>query len=174
MTERGPSYESNEKDVRIVQLGQAYETAKSVYAGSLQFIAISTTADAALLAVGFETRSAIMILIGGCILVLLIFQLRQADRVLFATIVTALSLEQELGLVGNRSLVRAFLFGIHGRAGLTRLRQAVAQDDNSLVLQTKELGSRDGLVYQGIGTVLVLLIGIAQIVVGAILLIKGW
>lgn len=171
MTERDPSREPHERDVRILQLEQAYETAKSVYTSSLQFITIAAVAEAALLTIGFETKSAIVILVGGCLMVLLVFQLRQADRVLLATMVTALSLEQELGLVGQRSLVRVFVSGTQRRARLMDLLQEVAQDDDSLQVQRNELESGHGLVYRGIGTSLVLLFGIAQIVAGIMLLI---
>jgi hypothetical protein len=174
VTEHDPSRERNEQDVRILQLEQAYETAKSVYTSSLQFITVAAVAEAALLTVGIEAKSAIMILVGGCLMVLLVFQLRQADRVLLAAMVTALSLEQELGLVGKRSLVRVFVLGTQRRARLMNLLQEVAQDDDSLQLQRRELGSGHGLVYRGIGTLLVLLFGIAQIVAGAMLLITGW
>jgi len=90
----------------LFQLGQAFEVAKSIHTGKLQLITIAAVAEATLITYGFEERSVTMLAVGGLILLFLAYQLGNSDRALELILETAYSLEEELGLKGERSVAR--------------------------------------------------------------------
>ena len=160
----------------LFELQQAYETIKSTYNIITQFVTLTFTAQAALIGFAVENQNPYLILACEFISLFLLYEIYASNHTLSAALVTALSIEHQMGITASQSMATALVASMRG---LPRLQQfqaiAAAYPENFTNTWTS---SRSQISVYSLGrskTILVvLLIALAELLAGTILLLGGW
>lgn len=121
-----PAVSANE-NLLLFELQQAYDTIKSSYNIIAQFVAITFTAQAALIGFAVETHNPYLLIAAGCTAFFLLYQIYASNRTLSAALVTALSIEHQLGIAPCQSMASALIASLRGLEKLRAFSQVASQ-----------------------------------------------
>ena len=173
-TPRPHSDAQGREELLRLQLCEAYKAVRTTYQSALQFITIAAGAEVASLTLGVELKSALILLVGGLVVTILIYQLVHAGRAFSSTVVTALAIENELGLDDQKSLVSGFYGGAYGKGKLDELKRIALSPPESSNSNWLDETARHALFRFGFTTTIALFLGISQIIISVVLMIIGW
>lgn len=172
---------SNQSSIKVdqeilkSQLMAAFETLREIYKTSLQFITIAAGAEVLLLSFGLQYKSAVMILLSGIVMVVLIYQLKLSGRTFSSIMITAFSLEQELGLIGRKSIVASFFGSI---LGVHRLEEFISDmaliNGDQIESDWLNFANKYSPFKDGFTTTLAMTIGVILIIIAIFLIFYGW
>lgn len=166
---------SNELDQQtcLFQLGEAYETVNSTYKIIVQMVTITLGAQAALISIWFEGNNPMLLFVSGIISLLLVYQLNRTSRVLTAASITALSLEERLGISNLESLSGTFITSFRGIRFFQEIKKIATRDDKLFSQDWSKTLSKHSLYslrHSGT-TKIFFVLGIAQIAIGVYILL---
>jgi len=163
------------QEILMSQLMAAFETLREIYKTSLQFITIAAGAEVLLLSFGLQYKSAVMILLSGVVMIVLIYQLKLSGRTFSSIMITAFSLEQELGLSGRKSIVASFFGSILGVRKLEEFISDMALiNGNRVESDWLNCANKYSPFKGGFTTTLAMSVGIVLIFVAIFLTFHGW
>ena len=172
MSEKPPS----KNDLLLFELQQAYETIKYTYNIITKFVTLTFTAQAALIGFAVENQNLYLILACGFISLFLLYEIYASNHTLSAALVTALSIEHQLGITVSQSMATALIASMRGLPRLEKFQQIAATYSENFT-QTWTT-SRSQISVYSLGrskTILVILvIALAELIAGTILLLGGW
>jgi hypothetical protein len=157
--------------VHIVVLEQAYESIRAIYRTICQWTVVFGAAWAALVTLGIHSRSGLVILVAGVLVLILVYEINVAGKAVGALLLSALAAERQLGLPGSEALGAAFFIGFRGRQSLDELQRIVEDAEEHGGTPMAVTGDACSLFHpRRSRTALVILIAGAVQVLGAVLL----
>jgi len=156
------------------QLEQSYEAARTTYTLAFQIITMAVAAVGVLVTAAFELENATAVSIAGFVLVILVFQLRKAGKILAAILATARRLELLLGLPPGTSLTKA-LYGALEKAERVKEMDAIAAIPKGKKMDRIAEAATNLAIFQFRGTTAVaLVIGVLMAAAGLYYSFTGW
>jgi len=162
--------------ILLFELQQAYETIKSTYNIITQFVTLTFTAQAALIGFAVENQNLYLILACGFISLFLLYEIYASNHTLSAALVTALSIEHQLGIAASQSMPTALVASMRGLPRLQKFQQIAATYPENFTHTWTSCRSQISVYSFGRSkTILVILvIALAELLSGIVLLLGGW